>query len=78
MLREVAQTCKLTEDGSSSPSRKDLRDQDFNRPAALEGATNGLAASIVVEAQKTSRVIDVRYGSKRSPETAACVLQSLA
>lgn len=46
--------------------------------AALEGATNALASSIKVEAQKASRMIDVRYGSRRSPETAACVLQTLA
>jgi uncharacterized protein involved in exopolysaccharide biosynthesis len=78
MLREVAQTCKLAEDRSSFWSNKDAHDEDFRRAAALEGATKALAASIKVEAQKTSRVIDVRYGSARSPETAACVLQTLA
>ena len=78
MLREVAQICKLAEDGSSPSSSKDPHDQDFRIAAALEGATNALAASIKVEPQKTSRMIDVRYGSRRSPETAACVLQTLA
>jgi len=78
MLREVARTCKLAEGGSSSSSNKDPHDQDFSRAAALEGATNALAAAIKVEAQRSSRVIDVRYGSTRSPETAACVLQRLA
>src|SRR5262249_45960452 len=31
MLREVAQTCKLADSGSSSSSRKDSHDQDFRR-----------------------------------------------
>jgi uncharacterized protein involved in exopolysaccharide biosynthesis len=78
MLREVAQTCKLAAEGSSFSSSKDPHDQDFRRAAALEDATKALTASIKVEAQKTSRVIDVRYGSTLSPENAACVLQTLA
>src|SRR5215472_1849270 len=78
MLREVAETCKLAGTGSSFSSRKEPDDQDLRKVAALEGATKALAASIKVEVQKTSRVIDVRYGSTRSPETAACVLQTLA
>jgi uncharacterized protein involved in exopolysaccharide biosynthesis len=78
VLHEVAQTCKLAEGGYSFSSNKDPHDEDFGRAAALEGATKALAAALKVEAQKTSRVIDVRYGSAHSPETAACVLRSLA
>jgi uncharacterized protein involved in exopolysaccharide biosynthesis len=78
MLREVAQTCKMVDLEASSWNSKNPHDQDFRKAAALESATQGLAGSIKVEAQKTSRVIDVRYGSTRSPETTACVLQTLA
>lgn len=78
LLREVAGTCKLAKDESSSSNSQDPHEQDFRMAAALEGATNALAASIKVEPQKASRVIDVRFGSSRSPEIAACVLQTLA
>lgn len=78
MLREVTETCKLAEDEPSFWGSKDPHDQDFRKAAALESETQALADSIKVDAQKTSRVIDVRYGSTRSPETTACVLQTLA
>jgi uncharacterized protein involved in exopolysaccharide biosynthesis len=78
MLREVVQTCKLAADGGTSFwGRFDSRDPDVRKAAALESATKGLAGSLKVEPQKTSRLIDVRYGSTDSPETAACVLQTL-
>jgi uncharacterized protein involved in exopolysaccharide biosynthesis len=73
MLREVAQTCKLAE--RRPPS--DRRETAAMKAAALERATKGLAGSLKVEAQQKSRLIDVRYGSADSPETAACVLQTL-
>jgi polysaccharide biosynthesis transport protein len=78
MLREVAQTCKLAEERFSFWGSKNDHDQDLRKATALEGATRALAGSIKVEAQKTSRVINVGYGSTRSPETTACVLQTLA
>jgi uncharacterized protein involved in exopolysaccharide biosynthesis len=78
ILQEVARTCKLAEDRSSFLSGKDPHDQNFRKAAALEGATKTLAGSLKVETQKSSRVIELRYGSTRSPETAACVLQTLA
>jgi uncharacterized protein involved in exopolysaccharide biosynthesis len=74
----VVRTCKLVKDESSFSGSKDSHDQDLRRVAALESATRALAGSIKVGAQKTSRVIDVRYGSTRPPETTACVLQTLA
>ena len=77
MLREVVQTCKLAEGGSSFWARMDAQERDFRKAAALESATKALAGSLKVEAQKTSRVIDVRYGSTASPEATACVLQTL-
>src|SRR5215467_4098174 len=77
MLREVAQTCQLVGNGSSFWDKLDSRDPAVRRAAALESATKTLAVSLKVEAQKTSRLIDLRYGSTKSPETAACALQTL-
>lgn len=74
MLREVAQTCKLVRENLSS----DPHAQEFQQAAALERATKGLAGSLKVEPQKTSRVINVRYGTTDSPEAAACVLRTLS
>jgi len=77
MLREVAQVCKLVKADSSSGSRFDSRTPEAREEAALEGATRALASEVKVEYQKSSRVIDVRYGTTGPPETAACVLQTL-
>lgn len=77
MLQEVAQICKLVGDGSSFWDSKDSHNQDFRKAAALESATKALAGSIKVGVQKTSRVIDISYGTAGSPESAACVLQAL-
>jgi len=77
MLREVAQVCQLVNANSSSWSRFDSRTPEVRQAAALESATKALAGSIKVGFQKTSRVIEVQYGSSRSPETAACVLRTL-
>lgn len=76
MLREVAQACKLAGGGASFWGRFDSRDPDAKKAAALEGATKALAGGLKVDAQKLSHVIDLSYGSS-SPETAACVLQTL-
>ena len=78
LLREVALACKLVKGESSGfRSRFDSRTPEVRKAAALEGATKGLAGSIKVEFSKTSRVINVQYGATGSPETAACVLQTL-
>jgi uncharacterized protein involved in exopolysaccharide biosynthesis len=77
MLREVAQTCKLAETHASFWDRFDSRDPEIKKAAALEGATKELAGSLKVAAPKTSHVIDVGYGRTGSPETPACVLQTL-
>jgi uncharacterized protein involved in exopolysaccharide biosynthesis len=44
----------------------------------LEKATKRLAQGLNVQEDKTSDVIDVTYGHKGDPETAACVLQNLS
>jgi uncharacterized protein involved in exopolysaccharide biosynthesis len=77
MLREVVQTCKLAEKHASFWDRFDSRDPEIRKAAALESAAAGLARNLKVEAQKTSHVIDLRYGSAGLPETPACVLQTL-
>lgn len=81
MLQEVAQVCKLVKDDSPSSwsvwSRLDPRTPEVRKAEALESATKTLASSLKAGFQKTSRVIDVQYGSSKSPETAACVLRTL-
>jgi uncharacterized protein involved in exopolysaccharide biosynthesis len=80
MLQEVAQICNLTKQKSSfldSLSKPDSRDLETKNAAELEGATKALAAKLRVDPLRTSHVIDVRYGRSGSPETPACVLQTL-
>jgi uncharacterized protein involved in exopolysaccharide biosynthesis len=78
MLQEVVQTCNLAEPASPSFwDRFDSRPPEVKKAVALESATKRLAKKIKVEAQKTSHVIDLRYGRSGSPETPACVLQTL-
>jgi uncharacterized protein involved in exopolysaccharide biosynthesis len=77
MLREVVQTCKLAETHASFWDRFDARDPEVKKAVVIESATQALGGSLKVEAQRTSHVIDVRYGSAGSPETPACVLQTL-
>jgi len=61
MLEEVARICQL---GPGTGK-------------ALEVATQALAGDLRVEEQRTSHVIEVSYGRYGSPETPACVLQTL-
>jgi uncharacterized protein involved in exopolysaccharide biosynthesis len=77
MLREVAQTCGLADPHTSIWSRFDSRDAEGKKALALANATNSLAGSLKVATEKSSRIIDVRYGSTESPKTTACVLQTL-
>jgi len=80
MLEEVARICKLAnQDGSHGDSltKSDSHDLELKNAQALERATNGLAANLRADAQKASRVIDVKYGQVGAPETPACVLQTL-
>jgi len=80
MLQEVTRTCQLVKQDSSDPdflNKSDSHDLELKNAQALERATKSLAASLRVEAQKLSRVIDVQYGQVGAPETPACVLQTL-
>jgi uncharacterized protein involved in exopolysaccharide biosynthesis len=80
MLEEVVRTCKLANQDSSvfnSWRKPDSHGREVEDAKALESATNRLASKLHVEGQKTSRVIDVKYGDSGSPEIPACVLQTL-
>lgn len=80
MLEEVVRLCKLTKHGPSFldfGSKPTAQNGDAPDPKAIESATNALAASLRVGAQKASHVIDVQYGRSGAPETPACVLQTL-
>ena len=80
MLQEVARICKLTSQDPStadSMTQAESREQQLKNAQTLERATMGLAANLRADAQKASRVIDVKYGQVGAPETPACVLQNL-
>ena len=77
MLQAVAETCGLAEVQVSSWDGSESRDLEAKKAASLDGATKALAGTIKVAAEKTSRVIELSYGSTRSPGTTACVLQTL-
>jgi uncharacterized protein involved in exopolysaccharide biosynthesis len=80
MLRQVVRICKLT---NQVPSRfnfwktAESEGAEAGDAKVFEIATNQLAGQLRVEAQKTSHIIDVKYGSSGTPETPACVLQTL-
>jgi succinoglycan biosynthesis transport protein ExoP len=76
ILRSVAVTCGL----GAKPSFSDVflpSDPQRRQAIKTEGAAMGLARAITVEQEKTSDVINVKYGKTGDPETPACVLQTL-
>ena len=76
MLRTVASTCGL--DDSWSPTNIFLPSDPAKRKAAkVEMAARRLEKKLDVEAQKTSDVIDVKYGRMGDPETPYCVFSTL-
>ena len=78
ILKSVAATCGL--DHLSSGLFGFMRPSDpmARKEYDLEKATKRLARGLNVQEDKTSDVIDVTYGHKGAPETAACVLQNLS
>jgi uncharacterized protein involved in exopolysaccharide biosynthesis len=77
MLRSVAATCGLA-DEKWSPFNVFLPSDPQKRKAIrIEAAAGRLAKKLDVEAEKTSDVINVKYGKTGEPETPACVLQTL-
>jgi uncharacterized protein involved in exopolysaccharide biosynthesis len=80
MLQEVVKSCELTKPEPSFLNffrRAKPADPGANQAAALEGATEGLAAKLRVQAERTSHIITVKYGRVGPPEIPACVLQTL-
>jgi uncharacterized protein involved in exopolysaccharide biosynthesis len=80
LLEEVVRECNLANPQPVvlAAGRKPVSEGvELIDAKALESATNILASKLRVEAQKTSRVIDVKYGTSGPPETPACVLQTL-
>lgn len=79
MLQTVAQKCGLADEASLSWSDM-LITQDPKRQEAMrmEHATKSLAKALDVAPEKTSDVINVKYGRTGSPETPACVLKTLS
>jgi uncharacterized protein involved in exopolysaccharide biosynthesis len=79
MLRSVAVTCGLPDKKSWSVSDLFLpADPARRRAAEVETAAVDLAKALKVEGEKTSHIIDVKYGFLGEPETSACVLQNLS
>jgi uncharacterized protein involved in exopolysaccharide biosynthesis len=77
MMRSVASTCGLAD----TPSFKDIllpSDPARRHAIKLEKAAVNLQKQIVVEQEKTSDIINVKYGSTADPELPACVLQNLS
>jgi uncharacterized protein involved in exopolysaccharide biosynthesis len=79
MLHAVVVNCGLAENKWWTPSDLFLPLDPVKRKAAKEErATTGLAKALNVEAEKTSHVIDVKYGAIGEPGTPACVLNNLS
>lgn len=81
MLEQTVHACDLAKPKPSTLSafiKSESKDADINKARAVALATNQLANELHVDSEKTSRIIDVHYRHKGSPETAACVLQTLS
>jgi uncharacterized protein involved in exopolysaccharide biosynthesis len=79
MFRSIVVTCGLVNDVSWSPSDIFLSpDPERKKAMNLEKAAVAVAGGVRVEAEKTSNVIDVKYGRVGNPEAPACVLQNLS
>jgi uncharacterized protein involved in exopolysaccharide biosynthesis len=79
MFRTIVVTCNLVPDVRWSPSDIFLApDPERKKAMNIEKAAIGVAGAVKVEAEKTSNVINVKYGRSGEPEAPACVLQNLS
>lgn len=77
MLRSVVAACGLADEWSLTDIFL-FGDAKQRRAKKLEKTAIRLGKALVVEAEKLSDVIDVKYGKTGKPETPACVLQTLS
>jgi uncharacterized protein involved in exopolysaccharide biosynthesis len=77
MMRKVAQTCGFADRSSLLSDFFLPRDPERRRAEKLEKAALSVGKALKAEAEKSSDVIDVRFGSIGNPQTPACVLQNL-
>jgi hypothetical protein len=79
MFRTIVVTCNLVPDVRWSPSDIFLSpDPERKKAMNVEKVATAVAGGVKVEAEKTSNVIDVKYGRSGDPEAPACVLQNLS
>jgi uncharacterized protein involved in exopolysaccharide biosynthesis len=79
MLRSVTVTCGLADQKHWSLSNLFLPKDPAERKAAeLEQAATRVAKALKVEGEKTSHIIDVKFGMVGNPEEPACVLGNLS
>jgi uncharacterized protein involved in exopolysaccharide biosynthesis len=79
MYRTIVVTCNLVSDVQWSPSDIFLSpDAERKKSMNVEKAAMAVAGGVKVEAEKTSNVINIKYGRSGDPEAPACVLQNLS
>jgi uncharacterized protein involved in exopolysaccharide biosynthesis len=79
MFRTIVVTCNLVPDVKWSPSDIFLApDAERKKAMNVEKAATAVAGDVKVEAEKTSNVINVKYGRSGEPQAPACVLQNLS
>lgn len=79
MLRSVTVTCGLAEEKHRSLSDLFLpKDPERREAAQIDQAATRLAKALKVEGEKTSHIIDVKFGMVGNPEAPACVLRNLS
>jgi uncharacterized protein involved in exopolysaccharide biosynthesis len=79
MYREIVVTCGMVSNSKWSPGDLFISPSPERKQAMnLENAAMGVAGAVKVEPEKTSNVINVKYGRSGAPEVPACVLQNLS
>ncbi len=79
MYRAIVVTCGLVPDTRWSPSDMFISPSpERKRAMNLEKAAMAVGGGVKVEAEKTSNVINVKYGRTGDPVAPACVLQNLS
>src|ERR1700722_472596 len=79
MYREIVATCGMVSDTKWSPGDLFIGPNPERKKAMnLENAALSVAGAVKVEPEKTSNVINVKFGRVGEPEVPACVLQNLS